>query len=68
MEGSELLTIRQAAEFTGLSLHTMRKYATERRFPMFRSGGGKLLFIEKSELLNWKKAQSIDRAAKYERV
>ncbi|MBR5957507.1 MAG: helix-turn-helix domain-containing protein [Salinivirgaceae bacterium] len=65
---SEMLTIRQAAAFLGLSLHTMRKYATERRFPMYRSGGGKLLFVEKSELVKWLQAQRIERAARFERV
>lgn len=65
---NDFLTIRQAAEYLGVSIHTMRHYATNRVFPMYRSGGGKLLFVEKSELTKWKQAQRIERSAKYERV
>ena len=59
---NELLTIRQAANFLGVSIHTMRHYATRRVFPMYRSGGGKLLFIDKSDLIKWQTSQRIERS------
>lgn len=55
------LTIREAAEYIGVSIHTMRHYATRRVFPMYRNGGGKLLYVELDELEKWLKAQRIER-------
>ena len=54
----EMLTIKECAEFTGLSVNTIRQLVTQGKIPHMRAGRGirgKIL-IEKSDLLAYIKA------------
>jgi len=60
----DFLTLRQAATYLGISIHTMRHYASDRVFPLYRCGG-KLLFVEKAELDKWRLSHRIEPSFKF---
>lgn len=51
--------LRQAATYLGVSIHTMRHYAADRKFTLYRQGG-KLLFVDKDDLDNWRLSGRIE--------
>lgn len=57
--------LRQAATYLGVSIHTMRHYAADRKFTLYRQGG-KLLFVDKDDLDNWRLSGRIERSLKQE--
>ncbi len=48
----EVLTLEEAALFMGLSKSSLYKMTHKHELPFFRPNG-KLIYFEKSELLNW---------------
>ncbi|HID85803.1 MAG TPA: DNA-binding protein [Anaerolineae bacterium] len=46
----ELLSVREAADFLGLSVSTIRRYIRDGRLPAYRVAGERLLRIKRSDL------------------
>lgn len=49
----ELLTIKEAAKFTGYAVQTIYGYVCNRKIPFIKRPGSKFLRFKKSELIEW---------------
>jgi excisionase family DNA binding protein len=49
----QVLTMNDAALFTGLSKSHLYKLVFSKQIPYYKSQGGKLTYFEKGELTNW---------------
>lgn len=49
----QVLTVKEAATLTGMSERTIYKYCNERRFPHYKSAGGKMTYFKRSEVEAW---------------
>lgn len=49
----QVLTVKEAAMLTGMSERTIYKYCNERRFPHYKSAGGKMTYFKRSEVEEW---------------
>lgn len=50
-ETKEFLSAKEAAAFLGDALPTFYKRVSDREFPTY--GGGKRIFVKRSDLINW---------------
>jgi hypothetical protein len=57
-EKESLIDIEAAAEVSGYSVGTLRKYAQRRIVPFYQSGPGMPLYFKESELLEWKRRRT----------
>ncbi len=46
----ELLSVKEAAEFLGLSVSTIRRYIYDRRLPAYKVAGERLVRIRREDL------------------
>ena len=49
----ELLTIKEAAKFTGYAVQTIYGFVCNRKIPFVKRKGAKFLRFKKSELIEW---------------
>lgn len=49
----QVLTVKEAAALTGMSERTIYKYCNERRFPHYKSAGGKMTYFKRTEVERW---------------
>jgi excisionase family DNA binding protein len=50
---NDWMTVEEAAVLTGFSVHTIRKYAQQRRIPFYQRTKGAPLLFRREELLAW---------------
>lgn len=50
----DLVGIREAAEITGLSVHSLRRYAARRLIPYYQRGNRTPLLFDPEELAAWR--------------
>ncbi len=52
MENKNILTLKEAATFMGISSSTLYKMTHRRTIPFYKPNG-KLIFFKKEDLINW---------------
>jgi len=57
-EKESFIDIEKAAEVTGLSVHTLRKYAHQRRVPFYQTQPGAPLQFKEPELVEWNRRRT----------
>lgn len=58
----EVLTLEEAAKYTGFSCSTLYKLTSARKIPFYKPAG-KVILFEKKELLEWIRSSRIDADA-----
>lgn len=55
----EVLTSDEAAAYLGISKSCLYKLTMGRKIPHYKSGGGKLCYFDRAELIEWMKGHKI---------
>ena len=55
----EVLTSDEAAKYLGISKSALYKMTMNRRLPYYKSEGGKLIYFDRVELIEWMKAHKV---------
>lgn len=55
----EVLTTTEVSEYLGISKSAVYKLTMQRKVPFYRSQGGKLIYFDRQEIINWMKCNRV---------
>lgn len=62
----EVLTSDEAAKYLGISKSALYKMTMQRKVPFYRSQGGKLIYFDRAEIIDWMKCNRVATDAELE--